>query len=214
MCASRQLQYDTASGKTSSDMTSHSSSTYYRDGMNDDTEDEESADYPSSESWEPTPGPRRRPKSGVGVPVLPKKKMIRTASPGQKGGKRGRAQHDETPKALVLRKRMVVTKQVVMPTVASKKRRRISHSNDQVSPQPRKMAPQVLVVQQVTEIVRTIEAPAMQVHTPELPGRNRVCMHEATSGEKADQATGSAPYQLQLQLTVNEATRHDTLEQL
>ena len=48
----------------------------------------------------------------------------------------------------------------------------------QVSPQPRKMPPQVLAIQQVTEIVRTIEAPALQVHTPGLPSRKRVCMHE------------------------------------
>ena len=103
--------------------------------------DEESADYPSSESWEPTPRPRRRPKSGVGLQVLPKKKMIHTSAPGQKGGKRGRAQHDVTPRAPVLRNRVVIRKQVVMPTVVSKKRHIIAHSNDQVSPQPRKMPP-------------------------------------------------------------------------
>ena len=130
MCASRQLQYDMESGDTSSDMTSHSISTYYQDGMNAAVEDKERADYPSSESWEPTPRPRRRPKRGVGVPVLPKKKMIHTAAPAQKGGRRGRAQHDE--RALVLRKRMAIRKQVVMPTVGSKKRHRIAQQETSV----------------------------------------------------------------------------------
>ena len=114
---------------------------------------------------------------------------------------------------------MVIRRQVVMPPVVGKKIRRTAHSNDQVSPQPRKMVPgadcsQVPTAQHVSETVRATKAPAMQVHIPGLPGRKRVGTQEGASGGEAGLATDIAACQLQLQLTAHLATRHDTLEHL
>ena len=109
---------------------------------------------------------------------------------------------------------MVFRKQVAMPSVANKKRCRPAHNNDQVSPQPRRMASQMSSAPHVAGTAKATKAPAMRVSTPGLPGRKRLCTHEDDGNWKADPTTDNDTLRLQVQLSGNEVDSNDVLERL
>ena len=77
MCAPRQLRYDNKSDSTTSTSTTQSSSCQHQDDVDDDEtygdDSDGDDDYPSSDSWVPTPQPQRRPMGPVEALPTPKK---------------------------------------------------------------------------------------------------------------------------------------------